>query len=115
MAEVGAALSHDRAALIRELYHRLSSEIAELRGEESLQASLVASIEGNVETSLPFLQYGVDIGQAEAPPAAIEYARRLANTAFRFELSSAPIGSARTRPRSEPWPSSTPRSATRTC
>lgn len=78
VAEVGAALSYDRAALIRDLYQRLSSEIAELRGDESLQASLVASIEGNVETSLPFLQYGVDIGQAEAPPAAIEYARRLA-------------------------------------
>lgn len=78
VAEVGAALSYDRAALIRDLYQRLSSEIAELRGDESLQASLVASIEGNVETSLPTLQYGVDIGQAEAPSAAIEYARRLA-------------------------------------
>ncbi|WP_405136442.1 helix-turn-helix domain-containing protein [Nocardia sp. NBC_01388] len=78
VAEVGAALSRDRAALVRDIHKRISGEISELRGEEGLRELLSASIEGNVDTSLPFLQYGIDIGRAEAPPAAIEYARRLA-------------------------------------
>lgn len=78
VAEVGAALSHDRATLVRELHQRISREIVELRGDEGLLKLLHASIEGNVETSLPFVQHGIDISHAEAPPAAVEYARRLA-------------------------------------
>lgn len=78
VAAVGEELSHDRGTLVRKLYQRLSREIMELRGDAGLDKLLIASIEGNVETVLPFLQYGADIGAAEAPPAATEYARRLA-------------------------------------
>jgi DNA-binding PucR family transcriptional regulator len=78
VAEVGAALSADRTELIREMYERLSREIEELRGDEGSLKLLSASLEGNIENALPFLQYDLDVGQAQAPPGAIEYARRLA-------------------------------------
>ncbi|MFE7722666.1 PucR family transcriptional regulator [Nocardia rhizosphaerihabitans] len=78
VAAVSEELSRDRGTLVHKLYQRISCEIMELRGDASLHKLLTASIEGTVETALPFLQYGADIGAAEAPPAAIEYARRLA-------------------------------------
>lgn len=78
VAEVGAALNHDRDALVGELYARLSREIVELRGDDGLLTMLAASIQSNVDTAMPMLQHSIDIGRAEAPPTAIEYARRLA-------------------------------------
>jgi DNA-binding PucR family transcriptional regulator len=78
VAEVAAALSADRTVLMREMYERLSREIEELRGDEGSPNLLIASLEGNIENALPFLQYGLDVSQAEAPRGAIEYARRLA-------------------------------------
>ena len=56
----------------------LAREIAELDGDRRLVELLGASIEGNVETILHILQHDIPAEHVEAPPAAVEYARRLA-------------------------------------
>lgn len=78
VAEVAVTLYADVATLVGALYERLSTEIDDLRGDERLSELLWASIESNTENALHILQHGIDIDRLEVPPAAIEYARRLA-------------------------------------
>lgn len=78
IAAVAAALSAQFGPLTRALRERLSTEIAELGNDEHLIRLLGGSIEGNIENFLHILQYDIDIERVEAPSAAIEYARRLA-------------------------------------
>jgi DNA-binding PucR family transcriptional regulator len=78
LAEIAATLGADRAGLVDELYRRLSSEIEPLRRDESLLALLNASIESNIDIALQLVWHGIDADAVEVPPAAIEYARRLA-------------------------------------
>lgn len=54
------------------------SEIAELRGDKAIEQALAASVAGNVDTVLHGMLLGVDPGGVEAPLAAMEYPRRLA-------------------------------------
>ncbi|WP_243788952.1 CdaR family transcriptional regulator [Saccharopolyspora gloriosae] len=56
----------------------LESKITELRGDAPLLELLGASIEGNVDTILHTLQHDIAAEHLEAPAAAMEYARRLA-------------------------------------
>ncbi|GAA2363486.1 helix-turn-helix domain-containing protein [Saccharopolyspora halophila] len=56
----------------------LESRIDELRGDARLLELLGASIEGNVDTILHTLQHDIATERLEAPAAAMEYARRLA-------------------------------------
>lgn len=56
----------------------LEDEIPELRGDARLIELLDASVEGNVETLLHALRYDIAVERVEAPTAALEYARRLA-------------------------------------
>lgn len=78
VAAVAATLNEDLAAVVGELHRRLVAEIEPLRRDESLLNLLRASIEANIDTFLHMLQYGISIDRVEAPPAAIEYAHRLA-------------------------------------
>jgi DNA-binding PucR family transcriptional regulator len=70
---------HDRLAELSSVMHRsLEDQIPELPGDERLMELLGASVEGNVDTILRALRYDIAVERVEAPTAALEYARRLA-------------------------------------
>jgi DNA-binding PucR family transcriptional regulator len=56
----------------------LEEDIPELRADPRLIDLLGASVEGNVETILHALSHDIPVQGIEAPAAAVEYARRLA-------------------------------------
>jgi len=56
----------------------LEQEIPELRGDAGIIDLLGASVEGNVDTLLHALRHDIPLQRVEAPTAALEYARRLA-------------------------------------
>jgi DNA-binding PucR family transcriptional regulator len=70
---------HNRLAELSSLMHRfLETQIPELPDDERLMELLGASVEGNVDTVLRALRYDIAVERVEAPTAALEYARRLA-------------------------------------
>jgi DNA-binding PucR family transcriptional regulator len=70
---------HNRLAELSSLMHRsLEDQIPELPEDERLTHLLGASVEGNVDTILRALRYDIAVERVEAPTAALEYARRLA-------------------------------------
>src|SRR6201994_4692613 len=78
VAEAAARL-HDRLPELASAMHSsLEDQIPELRGDERVTELLGPSVEGNVDTILRALRYGIDVKRIEAPTAAFEYARRLA-------------------------------------
>lgn len=56
----------------------LENQIPELRGDERITELLGPSVEGNVDTVLRSFRYDIAVERVEAPTAALEYARRLA-------------------------------------
>ncbi|ETW21801.1 PucR family transcriptional regulator [Mycobacterium gastri] len=78
VAEVAIRL-HDRLADVTSEIHRaLEGQIPDLRRDPRIMELLGASIEGNVDTMLHALRYDIAVERVEAPTAALEYARRLA-------------------------------------
>jgi GGDEF-like domain/PucR C-terminal helix-turn-helix domain len=78
VAEVAGRLL-DRLADASSVIHRaLEEQIPELRGDAALVELLGISVEGNVDTLLHALRYDIAVERVEAPTAALEYARRLA-------------------------------------
>jgi DNA-binding PucR family transcriptional regulator len=78
VAEIADRL-HDRAADASSVIFRsLEEQIPELRGDAALVELLGTSVEGNVDTLLHALRYDIAVERVEAPTAALEYARRLA-------------------------------------
>jgi hypothetical protein len=78
VAEVADRL-HGRVADLSSAIHRaLEGQIPELRGDAALVELLGTSVEGNVSTLLHALRYDIAVERVEAPTAALEYARRLA-------------------------------------
>jgi DNA-binding PucR family transcriptional regulator len=70
---------HDRLAELSSVMRRsLEDQIPELRGDDRITELLGASVEGNVDTILRALRYDIAVERVEAPTAALEYARRLA-------------------------------------
>jgi DNA-binding PucR family transcriptional regulator len=70
---------HNRLAELSSVMHRsLENQIPELPDDERLTELLGASVEGNVDTVLRALRYDIAVERVEAPTAALEYARRLA-------------------------------------
>src|SRR6202007_3374087 len=68
-----------RGADVSSIIHRaLEEQIPELRGDAALVELLGTSVEGNVDTLLHALRYDIAVERVEAPTAALEYARRLA-------------------------------------
>ena len=65
----------ESTAIIRGL---LQDEIPELATDAQSIELLGASVGGNVDTVLRAMEYGIDVQRVEAPTAALEYARRLA-------------------------------------
>ena len=70
---------HNRLAeLASGMHSYLDAKIPELRGDERVTELLAPSVEGNIDTVLRALRHGIDVQRIEAPTAAFEYARRLA-------------------------------------
>ena len=70
---------HDRLADVSSTILRtLEDQIPDLHGDARLMELLGDSVEGNVDTVLHALRYDIAVERVEAPTAALEYARRLA-------------------------------------
>ena len=78
VAAVAAALTERLGEITVGMRDVLARSIHELDGDPVLLGLLGASIEGNVASILRGLQHDIDHGRQQAPTAAIEYARRLA-------------------------------------
>ncbi len=78
VAEVADRLHTRLAEMSAALHHSLEEQIPELRGDLRLGELLGASVEGNVNTVLHALRHDIAVERVEAPTAALEYARRLA-------------------------------------
>ena len=76
--EIAVGLHGRIAELTADIQRCLEDEIPEL-GLDALTMELLGdSIGGNVDTMLHALRYDLDVQRVEAPTAAMEYARRLA-------------------------------------
>ncbi|MEU6646006.1 helix-turn-helix domain-containing protein [Saccharomonospora sp. NPDC046836] len=76
---VAAALTGRASELTADLVTLYERELPHLaHDDESMVSLLAASVYQNIDTALRIFQHGIDPERAEAPAAAIEYARRLA-------------------------------------
>ena len=78
VAETASRLNGRLAQVASQLRRSLEDAIPELRADASVAELLGASVEGNVATILHALRYDMSVQRVEAPTAALEYARRLA-------------------------------------
>lgn len=78
LSAVGAAAGARLNELTHEIWGLLTHDVPELRGDELVEKLLDASIEENVSTLLHVFEHGTPADQVDAPAAAMEYARRLA-------------------------------------
>jgi hypothetical protein len=73
-----AAVSLRLVEVSHDLWQRLIDDIPELNGDDALVSLLSASVEANVATMLDVLEHGMALDTLDAPAAAVEYARRVA-------------------------------------
>jgi DNA-binding PucR family transcriptional regulator len=78
VAETAERISKRLADASSYIRRSLEEDIPELRSDPRLLDLLDASVEANVETVLHALRYDIAVQSIEAPVAAVEYARRLA-------------------------------------
>jgi hypothetical protein len=78
MADVATAVSRRVAAVSKDVYEVILREIPQLRDDKPLLALLASSVDSNVNTLLQVMQHRIDLAAVQAPAAAVEYARRLA-------------------------------------
>ncbi len=78
VAETAARLNDRLAEVASQIRRSLEDDIPELRGDAGLVELLGASVEGNVDTIVHSLRHDIAVERVEAPTAALEYARRLA-------------------------------------
>lgn len=75
---VAAALDGRTPEIGRDISDAIAASIPEVRGDELIANALAASVESNVLTMWHVMQQAASIEETEAPPAAVGYARRLA-------------------------------------
>src|SRR6202163_2681513 len=78
VAETAMQMNDSLVELSSFIRGALQDAIPELRGDARSIELLGASVEGNVDTLLHALQHDIAVERVEAPTAALEYARRLA-------------------------------------
>lgn len=78
VSSIAASMSGHLRSVVEDLRERLLREIDYLDGDERLLEVLTASLEANIGTLTHILRHGIAASNAETPPAAVEYARRLA-------------------------------------
>jgi PucR C-terminal helix-turn-helix domain/GGDEF-like domain len=77
-ASVAGALSRQVAAVSGNVYEVILREIPELHDDKPVLALLASSVDSNIGTCLQIMQHQIDLSDVQAPAAALEYARRLA-------------------------------------
>jgi DNA-binding PucR family transcriptional regulator len=84
IARVAATLAGKTVELTGELVKLYEKELPQLVHDDERMVSLLsASVYQNVDTALQIFQHGIDPTRVEAPAAAVEYARRLAQRGAR--------------------------------
>jgi len=78
MAHVAAAVTQRVDAVREDVYETILREIPQLRDDKPVLALLASSVDSNLDTCLQIMQHRIDLGTVQAPAAAVEYARRLA-------------------------------------
>jgi hypothetical protein len=78
MARVAATVSRQVAAVSENVYEVIVREIPELHDDKPVLTLLASSVHSNVGTCLQIMQHQIDLSAVDAPAAALEYARRLA-------------------------------------
>jgi hypothetical protein len=79
IAKLAAALAEQAGELTGDLVKLYEKELPQLVHDDERMVNLLsASVYQNIETGLQIFQHGIDPTRVEAPAAAIEYARRLA-------------------------------------
>ena len=78
MADVAAAVGRQVAAVSEDVYGVIVREIPQLRDDKPVLALLASSVDSNIDTCLQIMQHRIDLAVVQAPAAAMEYARRLA-------------------------------------
>lgn len=78
VASVAASLEPRIAALVADIYELIQREVPALGDDPQLTSLLGASVEENVVAFVHMLRHGIATVHVEAPTAALEYARRLA-------------------------------------
>ena len=76
VAGVAAAVARQPAA--EDVLDAIVREMPQLEEDKTLLALLASSVDGNVETCLQIMQHQIGLYAVQAPAAAVEYARRLA-------------------------------------
>ena len=76
VADVAAAVP--RQAVSVDVFRAIVREMPQLEEDKPLLALLASSVDGNVDMCLQVLQHRIELSAVQAPPAAVEYARRLA-------------------------------------
>jgi DNA-binding PucR family transcriptional regulator len=97
VAGVAAAVGRRAAAVSEDVYDVIVRDIPELDEDKPLLDLLSSSVDSNVHTCLQILQHQIDLSAVQAPAAAVEYARRLAQrgTPLAALLRSYRVGHAR--------------------
>jgi hypothetical protein len=78
MADVATEVSRRADAVSKDVYEVILRQIPQLRDDKPLLALLASSVDSNVGTCLQIMQHRIDLAAVQAPAAAVEYARRLA-------------------------------------
>jgi DNA-binding PucR family transcriptional regulator len=78
VATVAAAVSRRVAVVSENVYEVILRDIPELHDDQAVLALLASSVDSNVGTCLQILQHQIELSAVDAPAAALEYARRLA-------------------------------------
>ena|SRR5271165_5507021 len=78
MSAVAATVARRTAAVHADVYEVIIQEIPELRDDKPVLALLASSVGSNVDTCLQIMQHRIELAAVQAPAAAVEYARRLA-------------------------------------
>jgi len=78
MAHVAAAVTQRVDAVREDVYETILREIPQLRDDKPVLALLASSVDSNVDTLLQIMLHRIDLATVQAPAAAVEYARRLA-------------------------------------
>lgn len=75
---IGELLASQMEPLTEAMHKLLAEGIDELKGDAPILELLRASIAGNLETLVAMMRYDIAVEDVSSPPAAQEYARRLA-------------------------------------
>ena len=78
IADVAGVVARRAAVVAGDVYAVILREIPQLGDDKPVLALLASSVDSNIETCLQIMQHQIDLTAVQAPAAALEYARRLA-------------------------------------